>query len=294
MKRRRLSLVIICIAFVGALLLNACKKDRIPQDDFQNMDSFYDNNKEAEQEYVIDSSGSCPLTCLKGTRICVNASMFSFADGSDITYPFVLKVVELYSIKDMLLWRMPSVSGGNILETSAAIRVRAFKDGNELLLKPGMAYTLEMANMPVINNNMIVYFGNTTDWVQATDTLSTVTATTNYYALTVGSIGFVCAARVHNSSSSNTTLTLSVPGTNTQNIQAYLSFSNFKGLMRITNLASGTVPVGEQVKLVAFGQKQTNDYVLHEQTFAVSANQQIPLSMQVVTLTNLLAALAAL
>jgi hypothetical protein len=64
--------------------------------------------------------------------------------------------------------------------------------------------------------------------------------------------------------------------------------------MRITNLASGSVPVGESVTLVAFGKKQTNDYVLHEQNFSITSNQQVPLSMQVVTSSALLSALAAL
>src|SRR5438045_1037722 len=117
MKRGKFVLAIVSISFGPVLLFNACKKDRVPQDDYQNMDSFYDDNKEDEQVYQIDSGGSCPLTCLHGTKICMGASMFSFADGTPITYPFILKVVELYSIKDMLLWKLPSVSGGNVLET---------------------------------------------------------------------------------------------------------------------------------------------------------------------------------
>lgn len=294
MKIRKTSLVVIGIVSLSVIVFNSCKKDRVPQNDYQNMDSFYDDNKEAEQEYVIDTPGVCPLTCLKGTRICVSNDMFMFADSSSITYPFILKVVELYSIKDMLLWRMPSIAGGNILETSAEIRVRTFKNGNELLLKPGKAYYMETANISVINNNMQVYFGSTGDWVHSTDTLSVVTDTLSYYRLFVGQMGFVSAARLHSSSSPNTTITLTVPGTNTQNIQAYLSFRGFKGLMRITNLASGSVPVGESVTLVAFGKKQTNDYVLHEQNFSITSNQQVPLSMQVVTSSALLSALAAL
>ena len=106
-------------------------------------------------------------------------------------------------------------------------------------------------------------------------------------------MGFVSAARIHNASST-TTLTLSVNGTNTQNIQSYISFSNFKGLVRITNLSSGGIPVGEAVKFVAFARKQTNDYVLHEQSFTTTNNQQINLDMQVVTQSYLLSALAAL
>ena len=290
MKRGRIILAAACIA---VLFFNACKKDRVPQDDFQNMDSFYDDNKEAEQEYVIDTPGTCPLTCLHGTRICVAADMFQLSDGTPISYPFILKVVELYTIKDMLLWRLPSVSGGNVLETSAAIRVRTFKDGNELVLKPGRTYLMETANMSSVNNNMVAYYSNGGDWALATNSLTSVTDSASFYRLMVEQMGFVSAARVH-SSSSTTTVTLTVPGTNTQNIQSYMSFTGFKGLVRVQNLVSGPVPLGESVKFVAFAKKQTNDYVLHEQTFSISSSQQVSLNMQVTTMANLLGVLAGL
>src|ERR1051326_4741803 len=109
MKKGKLLSVFAFGALAFILWISACKKDRVPQDDYQNMDSFYDDNKEQEQDFVIDTPGTCPLTCLHGTRICVAADMFQFSDGTPITYPFNLKVVELYSIKDMLLWKLPSV-----------------------------------------------------------------------------------------------------------------------------------------------------------------------------------------
>src|SRR2546423_1237548 len=126
MKTKKYLLSTIFISIVIAAWFSACKKDRMVQDDYQSMDSFYDQNKEEEQEYTIDSSGTCPLICKKQTKICMSADMFQFTNGSGITYPFTLKVVELYSIKDMLLWRAPSTTGGNILETSAENRVRTF------------------------------------------------------------------------------------------------------------------------------------------------------------------------
>ena len=62
----------------------------------------------------------------------------------------------------------------------------------------------------------------------------------------------------------------------------------------VTNLVSGSLPIGENVTLTAFGKKQTNDFVLFQQTFTVTANQQIPLTMAVASENDLLAALAAL
>ncbi|MEO5572366.1 MAG: hypothetical protein ABIT08_04820 [Bacteroidia bacterium] len=293
-KKKIILFALTCAATV-ALLFSACKKDRVPVDDYQSMDSFYNQYKEEEQEFIIDSTGNCPLIAKKGTKICVSADLFMFTNGTGITYPFTLKVVELYSIKDMLLWRAPATSAGTILETSAEIRVRAFKNNTELVLKPGKTYYMEMDTMTNLQSNMQVYYGtesnNIIDWSNAA---SPVAVNSYFYTLYPGQMGWVSSARQHITGSQNTTITLTVPGTNTQNIEVFLSFDSFKGLMKITNLVSLSVPVGEQVTLLAFGKKQTNDFVLDEQHFSVTANQQVPLTMTVISETDLLAALAAL
>jgi hypothetical protein len=278
------------------VLSSSCKKDRVQQDDYQSMDSFYNQYKEEEQEFIIDSTGSCPLIAKKGTKICISADMLMFINGTGITYPFTLKVVELYSIKDMLLWRIPAIAGGSILETSAEIRVRAFKNNTELVLKPGKKYYMEMDTMATLNNNMQAYYGfdngGINDW--AVETLSSVSVNAYFYSLNVARMGWISSARLHPSAAQNTTVTLSATGTNTQNIEVFLSFVNFKGLMRVTNLISGPVPIGEQVTLVAMAKNQNNDYVLDKQTFTVTVAQQITLNMQVISEADLLTALNGL
>jgi len=133
MKSNKLFIYLTAIILVA---VTACRKDRVPQDDYQNMDSFYSDHEEEEQEYTIDTNGTCPLVCKKGTKICVNAEMFELNGGGQVTYPFQLKVIELYSIKDMILRRIPSVASGNPLETSAEIRVEHLKTEMKSFLSP--------------------------------------------------------------------------------------------------------------------------------------------------------------
>lgn len=287
---------LVLIAITSMLIgFMSCKKDRIVQDDYQDMDSFYNQHKEAEQEYVIDSGGVCPLIAKKETKLCVSDDMFQLPNGTGITYPFTLKVVELYSIKDMLLWRAPSVASGSLLETSAEIRVRSFQNNVEAALKPAKTYGMEMDTMPVLNSSMQPYkgqaSGNVINW--SIDGLTTVSVNPYFYSLSVGTTGWMSAARLH-PSTQTTTIAFSATGTNTQNIEIYLKFNSFKGLMKVTNLVSGSIPVGESVTLVAMAKNQNNDYVLHQQTFTVTAGQQITLNLQVISEASLLAALDAL
>ncbi len=306
MKRKSL----IKIASLGFLCLiisfAACKKDRIVQDDYQNMDSFYNQHQEEEQVFVIDTPGTCPLIAKKGTKFCMTADMFMYPAGGGINYPFFLKVVELYSIKDMLLWRLPSIAGGTILETSAEIRARTFKVNDELVLNPGRGYYMEMDTMPILNNNMLGYYGYSsgipTDWTNSissitsgfVDSVTAVSVNQYYYSLTVAHMGWISAASPHTSSGQNTAITLTSLGTNTQNIEIFLSFTGFKGLMKISNLVSGSIPVGEQVTIVAFAKNQNNEFLLQQSTFTIVPNQQIALNMQVISEAGLLTALEGL
>src|SRR4051812_13974621 len=105
------------------ILFFACKKDRIEQDNYESMDSFYNDNQEEEQELQVDSGNGGCVIAKKGTRICMSREELQDAGGTEVpSYPFKLKVIELYSIKDMILRRQPSTSGGSILETTAEIK----------------------------------------------------------------------------------------------------------------------------------------------------------------------------
>jgi hypothetical protein len=104
----------------------------------------------------------------------------------------------------------------------------------------------------------------------------------------------VSGARAHVFSGQSTTINLTAQGTNTQNIEVYLSFSGFKGLMKINNLVSGNVPVGEAVTMVAFAKNQHGDFLLHQETFTIVPNHNITLNMQTISEAGLLSALEGL
>jgi len=295
--------------FTVLILCAACKKDRVQQDNYESMDSFYNDNQEEEQELQVDSGANGPacVTAKKGTVICISRDALQDAGGTEVpSYPFQVKVIELYSIKDMILRREPSTSGAAILETSAEIKVCPFKDGNEVYLKPGRKYVMLTDTFPSNVSNMISYYGIGTgivgDWTNSistfipgfVDTLSSVYTNSGCYVLSPATTGYVSAAREYSSGSSYTPVTVSVAGNNTQNIEIYISFNNFKSVMKVTNLVSAPVPVGENVTLIAFGKRQNNEYVYHLQTFTVTNNQQIPLNMQVIGQSGIIAALETL
>lgn len=304
MQSKKLILLWLVGLSAGTLLFNAsCKKDRVPQDDYQSTDEFYDDNAEDEDTTTIDSTGGpCDVVLPKGTHVCIGAAALEFSDGSAVTYPFQIVTAECYSIKDMILKRVPSTSGSNVLETAMEFRLRAFKNGTEVFLKTGATYSMTTAPIGTANASMDVYYGvdnnGSNNWVNTisttVDAVTTITPGTNTYSLTVGKTGWVSPAMLFANASGNTSLTLTVPGIGTGNIQTYLSFTGFKGVMKIENLTSSTVPLGQGVNMVAFGKKVDNNFYMDYQSFTTTANATIPLNMMQTTEAGVLGVLGGL
>ncbi len=304
MISKKLILRSLVVVSAGAMLFSAsCKKDRVPQDDYQSTDEFYDDNADDEDTTTIDSTGGpCDIVLPKGTHVCIGAAQLEFPGGGAVTYPFQIVTAECYSIKDMILKRVPSTSGGNVLETAMEFRLRAFKNGTEVFLKTGAAYSMTTAPIGTASANMDVYYGvdnsGSNNWVNslspAIDAVTTITPGTNTYSLNVGQTGWVSPAMLFANAAGNTSLTLTVPGTGTGNIQTYLSFTGFKGVMKIENLASSTVPLGQPVNMVAFGKKVDNNFYMDYHSFTTTANAVMPLNMVQTTEAGVLGVLGGL
>src|SRR6188472_3402335 len=89
----------LAVFFTGLIIISSCKKDRVEQDDYESMDSFYNENQEEEQELQVDSGSSVDcVVAKKGTIICITRDELQDAGGTEVpSYPFQLKVIELYS-----------------------------------------------------------------------------------------------------------------------------------------------------------------------------------------------------
>lgn len=283
--------------FIAVLILASCSKDRVTQDNFQPMDAFYNKYKQEEQLFTITDTGSgpCIITGKLGTKIynvCDSSAFIRLSDSVAITYSYQLGLVELYSVKDMMLWPASSLAGGQLLQTAADVRVRIFNGADNYVLRSGRNYQITMNDSTAMNGLMSVYGGSEsgTDINWAPDLQSTLTTTPPQDSLTIFNLGFVSCARPYTSPSSGI-LTASVLGTNTQNIGIYVVFKNFKSVMKITNLISAPIPIGEPVTFIAFALNQNNEYLLDKRDLIFTGNINIPLSFSTVSEADLLAAL---
>lgn len=287
--------ILIFLIVLSQLVFTSCNDDRLNEEaEFQPMDEFFSNNKPKEQEFVITSDdGNAPIIGANGTELWGGRDLLMYPNGDTVPLPYTLKLIELYTYKDMVLYKFPSTSSGSILETGGDIKVTAYHNGNALVVKNGEKYPVVMATQPTVNG-MQPYtgdhpnneFGN---WsYDANDLL----VDTGKYGLGLASLGWKSPSQ--SKSVSYTDITFKIEGKGGEFIELFLACKDYRALLQGSNLVIENAPIGANVTLFAMAKDQDEEFRLHKSTFVVTANMEIELDMKVVSEVALLGELQGL
>lgn len=293
------------LVLASTLFIFSCSKDRIQDpalNTYNSPNTYLDSKKQAEQEFDIDSTGTGPIIGNQGTKIWMGKQCLMFPNGDSVTWPFKIKLVELYTPKDMIYCQMPTVASGNILETDGEIRLRAFKNGTELLLKPtGCSAQIEMPNAAPKNYMRVFYGYNNTNWTDnlsslgVTSSLNPVFSATSYgYLNQIGKLGWInCGVNAATSPSSSITFTSTVD--DLTNVGIFIYIPGKKTVMKVgPSLSSDNIPNGTNVKVVLIGVDGGGQLYSYDQTLTVNSNSQITVTMTATSDANLTALLNSL
>jgi hypothetical protein len=310
MKRKNIWLIILS-SIVSVALISSCKKERAPeksvQTEYTSLDDFYNQNQPPEQSFVIDSTGHDSITGQQGTKIWrIPKEIFMYkSTHQDIQYPYILKLIEVYSIKDMILVKYPSVANTNILHTGGELKVTAFKDDQELVLKEHCGYRM-LALAPTPVSGMGVYYGfttgTTTDWnnnvlntdyLFTNDTVTHLTNQANGYNMQICKLGWVNIAKLTNNNNF-TNITLTAGGTNTNLIDVFIIFNNLHSYIKVNSLAASGLPVGEPITIFAMGKDSNGSMFYFKENYTVSSNMNVTLTFQTSTAANVLTVMGTL
>jgi hypothetical protein len=276
-----------------SLLLLACSKDRIEERDelnaYQSPNAYLDSKKQPEQDFLIDTNGTGPIVGNQGTLIWGSKNCLQLPNGDTIAFPFNVKLVELYTPKDMIYYRMPTVSSSRILETEGEIRLRAFKDGTELSLRPGCAYKVTMPDSAPQMDYMRVFYGiENGSFVDWTDNLGSLGVTQlqnpvweadsiGYTAL-IERLGWINCDRLEGSTSGSTlTFTSEVDDLTNVAIFAYLPAT--KTVMQAYNQSMGIIPNGTFTKIVAIAQDAGGNLYSFYSELNVNSSQAVNVTL---------------
>lgn len=259
------------------LFLPQCSKDRIKEkqqmNEYEPINNYFNNKKQNVQEFVIDTSGQGPIVGIHGTKIWPEKTKLMYPNGDSVYFPFILKLIELYTPKDMIYYQMPSVSDGNLLTTDGEICIKAFKDGQELLLRPGNTWTIEMPNANP-QTDMIIYYGqelnNYVNWVANTN--QSFNTTSYGYMGQITNLGWIGCDKPAVSSGTYTNYTFSSTTDNLSNVAIFMYYPNLKSLMQVYNQTSDNAPIGDSVKIVMMGINSSNELYHYYQETIVSSS----------------------
>jgi hypothetical protein len=303
-KVSTVSKIIVCsFLFSSAVFYYGCKKDRIEEqtlNTYDSPDSYLDSKKPEEQEFTIDSTGSGPIVGKNGTKIWQSKNCLMYPNGDSVTFPYTIKLVELYKPQDMIYYRMPTVAGGNILRTDGEIRLRAFKNTTELVLKPNPCFAqIEMPNQAPIKD-MKVFYGFESnarpDWTDNPKTLGVVSKSDSIFATTstgytaaIGRLGWINCDKYANGSPAST-LTFQSTVDDLTNVRFFIYLPSTKTVMMVYDLQSFNIPNNTDVKVIGIAMSGGTLYHFYQE-MKVTASTAIDVEMKSISdpdLTTLL------
>lgn len=272
------------ISVLSLLFFSSCSKDREeePKGTYTNADSFYESNKEEEQEFIITSDQGDCIIAKKGTVICGSRQLLKTSSGGVVELPYSVKVVELYSLKDHVLYRFPTTSNGNPLKNDGSVRIKALKDGKETTLTATGGFTATYSVNPSREGNS-AFKGTMTgdtfaDWLLANEGSLLLSPGTKD-SLRLASFGWFQAAQAGDKLDF-TNVTFELDGKGGESLDLWLIHSTNKTVLHGKDLQIQNVPIGEEMTAIVIAFNQDNKLVLHKSAATISQNQKIKLDFK--------------
>ena len=283
---KNLSLITISAITIGTLMFS-CKKDRIetPEPEqltaYEPVNTYLDQKKQQEQDFLITGQTNDTIIGNQGTKIYGAKNCLLDGNNDTIAYPFNIKLVELYTPKDMIYWQMPTMSSGNALNSDGEIRVRAVKNNQELTLAASCPFAVEMPNgSPTSSKNIYNGTDNGTfvDWTNSGIPFST----TSYgYKGFINSLGWIsCAEQVATGGNS---VSFTSTTDDLTNVGIFIYIPATKTLVQGYGQTASGIPSGSSVKIVLMAMDSNGDLFSYTDSRTISGNTSIDISLSSTT-----------
>lgn len=293
-----LLLLVFSVAF---MFFSSCSKQRIEMNEYESPNDFMYNNRPEEQIFILNGDSGGPIIGNQNTHLLMDSSIFMYSNGNDVSYPIIIKLIEVYKPKDMELYAMPTVAQGNLLVTAGEIRVRAFKDNDELVLKHGKVYAAKTPAVNLVPQMSIFYgkeMGDIIDWMDNASDVSSSPGvdalefiqpdSAEYYSLLVPVMGWINCDYFYDSPNPLTTITFESDDDDLTNVMKFLYFPDIKSVMQIYENSGVNVPIGSTVKVLCFAQNSSGSMFHYYEQITVAANQTVNVTMSEISETDLL------
>jgi len=281
-----LSLFIIFI-YGTSILQMGCSKARVtptPLNAYSPVNSYLQSKQQPEQSFEITQDGPGPIVGLLGTKIWGGKSCLVFPNGDSVSYPFTLKLVELYTPKDMIYYQVPTVSGNNALITGGEIRLRAMKNNTYLLLRPNPCmFQIEMrcANSTPLTAMHAFYGQNQSTPPPFLDNpLTLFTTNTASYTANIQLLGWInCGQLMGTNGGNSSPITFSSTTDDLTNVGIFIYIPSTHSVIQATNQSTIPIAVGTSIKIIAIGINGSGTLYYWNQNTTVTAGASFTITM---------------
>ena len=233
------------------------------------------------EKVTINSGNDLPFITKNGTRINFREDAFRrLKNGSAVTFPVDLEIIELLSLKDIILQNKPTVSNGRLLTTDGQIYIKASKNGEELFLASSWNFNIKMGGISGrFNPEMLIFLGEDTNdgfnWLADTtncgmwdgqlfcenignggDT-TIVNNEVNFYSMFPSSLGWINIDRF--AEYTNTTTIKITSEESLENVRIFLFFPEINSVMSYHESSKLLLPVGYKAKVIAFAFNESDE-----------------------------------
>lgn len=273
------------ILFLFVTILS-CSKERLvsPTADASTVfvSEYPQNWKKQVQSATLNSETDFPFVTSAGNEIVIyDNTLIDKETKAATTFPIRLEVVELLSIKDIILEGMSTTSNGKLLSTDGQILVEAYKDNAQLMLKTDNRFYVKMKGISkTADSEMRVFLLDESspeiNWLFANTECSNngcqnILIEDNRYAMFPSKLGWI---NIDKFAEYGQTVTLDFRSeANLSKVHLFLYFPDIKSIMSVSNAVANRVPIGSKAKVIAFGITEENEIYSTFQDFVVSGDQ---------------------
>jgi hypothetical protein len=208
----------------------------------------------------------------------------------------------------MILGGYPNKGAEGILKSGGEIKLNAFKDNRELVLKQGRGLNVMMPANPK-DPDMTLFYGftdaqnyfwtdnvlQTTDYLYQVDSVTWVNKATyikDYWFL-IAKLGWLnCDAYYNYSNKTDIAFSLDTLFTNPGNLDLYIIFKNMHAFLKVSSFSISNMPVGEPVTVFALGSdgaKTNPQYYYFKQDYTISVGMNLYITLTAATEAEILA-----
>ena len=270
----------------------SCSDDRITlleeNVEFESMDAFFNQHQPSDQEFIITGDTGQVITALGGTQLFVDSSVFVNSSGLDVSYPFSIKFLELYSYSDMILSQVDIGRSGTVSRNSPGLgRLLAFKNNDTLSVKFGKEYNVNFIDIGTTIASLQEYYGGKDSFNSWTSNGSSVNSIGSYFSFQGNTSGWINPSGAPSLIGVTSYLAVNLPNNDFQNTYVYVLINDYKGLVRYTG--SMNMEGGLSVKVIAFGKiSGQQGYSWFETDLIMNTGHYVNISFDTVTESELL------